>query len=98
MYVISNDVVDLAVATGISTAAIGIVISKPTTTTANVLYNGEVDGFTGLVAGDPYYLSETAGQITSVAPSATGHVVQIIGTAKDDTTLMVEIDGSFVLL
>lgn len=72
--------------------AVGIVIATPTTTSATVQYSGEVSLFTGLIAGETYFLSDTMeGVITNVAPTALGSIVQVIGYAKDATTLVVDI-------
>ena len=98
VYLGSNDIVDQAIATDIHRAAIGIVESKSNSTTAKVLYSGEISGFSNLIPGSIYYLSETLGQVSIVAPIAKGSIVQIIGFAKDSNTLMIEIDESVVLL
>ena len=77
---------------------IGIVVQKPDATTAVVQYVGEVKGLSSLVPGTVYFLSEIAGQITAIAPTADGSVVQRIGIAKDSTTLMLTIDPTYVVL
>jgi len=72
--------------------AVGIVISVQSATSVTVQYSGEVSTFTGLVVGQTYYLSDTTvGTITDVAPTKIGSIVQVIGYAKDATTLIVEI-------
>ena len=50
----------------------------------------------GLTAGDTYYISTTAGEITNTAPSATGDIVRIIGYAISTTQLMFIPDGTLV--
>lgn len=72
-------------------ATVGIVINKPTPSTAVVQYAGETGVFSGtLVAGDTYYLSTTAGQITNnVSGHTTGDAIQIVGVAKDTNTLII---------
>lgn len=72
--------------------AVGIVISVQSPTSVTVQYSGEVKTFTGLVAGQTYFLSDTVpGAITDVAPVNVGSIVQVIGEAKDSTTLIVYI-------
>ena len=79
-----------AQASAAGNAAIGVVKSLLSPTSAEVCYAGEVAGFVGLVPGSTYYLDPaTAGAITTVAPTAAGQIVQKIGTAKDATTLVV---------
>lgn len=51
---------------------------------------------TGLTAGSVYYVSETAGAITSTAPVTSTSIVRIIGTALSTTVLKLKIDSSFV--
>ena len=36
-------------------------------------------GFSGASVGDPLYISTTAGQVTSTAPSGTGDIVRVVG-------------------
>jgi hypothetical protein len=89
---ITNDSVDKANATSFATAPVfGFVITKPTATTCIVAYAGEVTGFAGLLAGEQYYLDTTNGAITLIAPSGSGNIVQRIGSAKDATTLVVNL-------
>jgi hypothetical protein len=54
-------------------------------------------GAAALVSGSTYYLSATAGQMTTVAPTAIGQVVQAIGTALSATTLSIEIEHPILL-
>lgn len=77
---------------------IGFVLLKPTLTSAFVLNSGELAGFTGLVPGSSYYLSETPGQITDVSPTVQGSIVQEVGWARNSTTLVICIERDFVLL
>lgn len=99
VFLSSADNVDLADADDASKQPlIGIVDSKPGLTSAVVTYYGEVSGFVGLTPGDTYYLSTTPGQITNVAPSNPGDIVQRIGFAKSATTFMVMVDRDWVQL
>jgi hypothetical protein len=65
---------------------LGVITSKPTTITCVVRSHGEYTT-SGLTAGATYYLSATAGAITSTAPSAPYAVP--VGVAKSTTVLMV---------
>lgn len=81
--------------------AIGVVVSNPTSTMAVVRYAGELSIFTGLTVGATYYVGEV-GTMTTTVPSDTGgspppSVVQVVGFAKDATTLVVKI-GSIIQL
>jgi len=71
---------------------IGIVLEKPTLTSAVIAYYGEVNGFAGLVAGATYYLGVNPGQITNLAPTTAGNIVQRIGFARNATTLVLMAD------
>jgi len=51
---------------------------------------------TGLTAGSIYYASATAGGITTTAPSTTGQIVRIVGTALTTTELFFNPDMTFV--
>jgi hypothetical protein len=99
VYVNGGDNVDRANATTIGTAPVfGMVISKPTATTCNILYAGELTGFVGLVPGNVYYLNTINGGITNVAPTTSGNVVQKLGVARNSTTLVAQINSDFILL
>lgn len=54
-------------------------------------------GLTGLTIGADYYLSETAGAITSTPPSTVGNLVQYIGKALSATTLLYDPDRGTLL-
>jgi len=49
--------------------------------TATVYFDGANTGVSGLTAGTKYYLSTTAGGVTSTAPSSSGNVRQYVGMA-----------------
>lgn len=93
------DTCDKADNSGIATAlgTFGIVVQKPTATTAIVALFGEVSIFppATFVAGTTYYLG-TAGALTTTPPLVTGTVVRRIGTAKNDTTLSLDIDEPII--
>jgi len=92
-YVYSADADDIS-----KQPVIGIVSLKPTATTAEVTYSGEVSGFSGLSPSSTYYLSITPGQISTSTPITTGSIIQHIGFAKSSTVLVVMIDRDFVML
>lgn len=99
VYLSAADTVDLADANGIGTQpVVGFILEKPTPTTAKVQYSGEIDGFTGLIVGATYYLSEIPGQITDESPTVSGSIVQRVGFAKNTTTLVVMIDRDYTIL
>lgn len=69
VYIDGTNHVAPALAGAGGTPAIGVVIAKPTTTTAKVRGVGKCPGFTGLVAGEEYYLSMiTPGLVVTPAP------------------------------
>lgn len=100
VYISGSDLVDRANASAVGTApAIGLVLSKPTPITAEVMFGAaEISGFAGLTPGAAYYLTTSDGAISITPPSAIGNVVQRIGRAKNATTLLVQISEEFVVL
>jgi hypothetical protein len=97
VYLSSANTVDQADADDVTKRPlVGIVIAKPTTTSATVLYYGELDGFTGLTPGDTYYLSTTPGQLTATAPTASGSIQQRVGFARSTTRFVLMIDRDWV--
>lgn len=68
--------------------------------TAVVYLEGTNTHVSGLTLGSRYYLSTTAGTPTDTPPSASGNVVQYIGTALSATELTFEPDstGGIVLV
>lgn len=64
---------------------------------AKVYFEGVVTGLSGLTIGAKYFLSETAGAITSTAPSTSGALVQFVGTAISATELSFEPHQHYVL-
>lgn len=69
---------------------IGIVQSKPTSTTCNIRVTGvSLSVFAGLDVTKEYYLSDTvAGQITTTIPISSGHVVLRIGQPFSSSELL----------
>lgn len=66
---------------GIAAAAINSAAS------GTFIHRGSVGGFTGLTAGAVYYISTTAGGITTTPPSTTGEFVRVVGYAESSTAL-----------
>jgi len=71
MYISSANTVTKADADGSGTyPAVGVIVSKQSSTSCTVRVAGLVTGLSGLTAGAVYYLSTTAGAITATAPTA----------------------------
>lgn len=98
VYVTGTDAVARANAASIVTLpAIGLILSKPTTTSAIVQLSGVFAGFMGLTPGATYFLSATTpGAVTTTAPSTTGTFVQRIGVAEDANTILLDVDPTLV--
>lgn len=64
---------------------------------AKVYFEGVVTGLSGLTIGAKYYLSATAGAITTTAPSSSGALVQFVGTAISATELSFEPHQHYIL-
>lgn len=103
VYISSDDTVEKAFAGaggGQTPDAIGIVVDKPTATTARVLPAGLSPAiFTGLLTGITYYVSDvTPGEITSVPPASPGDKIQEVGLAASPTRLFIDVDSTSVEL
>ena len=94
VYLSSADTVGLALADSASTMpAHGVIASKSDSTHCMVQYGGDLGGYTGLAADTAYYVSDTlAGKPTTVAPTDDGHVLQVVGKARNADTLVVSVD------
>ena len=72
-------------------AADGFVIAAVSSgATGTAYFEGTNTQLSGLTPGAPYYLSTTAGGVTTTPPSATGQVVQYVGKALSATELSFE--------
>lgn len=82
-----------------TTPVIGLVTSKPTTTSCFVVSTGKLlTGLSGLTPGASYYLSDVvAGGLTNTAPATVGFVVQKVGVAKSATELFIQVDIPIVV-
>ena len=94
-----------ALATTISTLpAIGFVMNKSDATHAEIATDGNVtvltdDAGAALVSGYIYFVSTTvAGKITRIAPTASGHFIQKVGSALNQTTVLVNLDSDLVMM
>lgn len=98
VYITGADAAAKADNTALATAnAIpGIVVEKPTTTTAIVALAGELDLFSSLTPGAIYYLG-TSGGLTATPPTAALTVVRRIGVAKNATTLSMSVGDPVVM-
>lgn len=98
VYVTGASTADKASNAAFATAggAVGIVVQKPTGTTAVVALAGEVSTLSGLTAGLTYFLG-TAGAVTATPPTSAGQVVRRIGVAKSATTLSLDIGEPWVI-
>ena len=78
--------VDVAVDNLIQRPVIGLILSKPTTTTAEILLLGKASGFSGLTQGATVFLSST-GTATTTAPVGPGYL-QVLGAATNTTEII----------
>ncbi len=75
-------------ADAIAKKAVGYVLASATTGNAAVIYlEGINDQLSGLTKGLHYYLSTTAGGVTTTKPSSAGQIVQYIGVAISTTAI-----------
>lgn len=77
---------------------LGIVVAKPTTTTARIVSEGEVDGLSGMTPGADQFLGTAGARIEAGSlPSAPGSVVQQLGVAVSATTILLGLRQVIVL-
>lgn len=90
VYISGDNAMEAADNSSIATAPVkGIVVAKPTSTTATVLYFGKVDGFAGLSAGQDLFLGTSGGYVTAGSlPTTPGSIIQKIGSAIDSDTIL----------
>ena len=93
-----GDTVVLADATNANLQAIGMIVDKPTSTTAFVKNSGQIS-LSPLSPGEKYYLSETTpGAITSAEPTLSGSFIQYLGFAKTSSVFVIQISNSVIFL
>jgi hypothetical protein len=70
----------------------GFVLGAVTSGTSATVYriSNTNTSLTGLTIGADYYLSTTAGGVTTTPPSTAGNIVQYLGRASSDTELVFE--------
>ena len=63
-----------------------------------ILINGyaRISAFSGFTTGVPLFLSETAGDVTSTAPTATNTIVRVLGYKVDTNTVFFKPDNSWI--
>lgn len=92
VYITSGGVVMKADATAIGKAARGYVLTAVSNgANATVYFDESNSAVTGLTPGATYYLSATAGALTTTPPTTSGQIVQEIGFATSATNLHVNI-------
>lgn len=81
-------------------AAIGFVLAGITSGATGTVYfgSGLITGLSSLTVGALYYLSSTAGGITTTAPTGTNKIQQQVGYALSATTLYFEPQRSILLI
>ena len=94
VYIVEADTIAVAMASIASKIpAVGLVVSS-SGTTYNVRSNGELDGFEDLDPGKMYYLSNEGSIWTPSLGGEWPDNIQPIGTAKNTTTLLIQIAAS----
>lgn len=76
---------------GVAKKADGFVIAAVTSgANATVYFDGTITGLSGLTPGEIYYLSTTAGAVTTTIPTTATHIAQSVGKALSATELSFE--------
>ena len=83
VYITGTDAADKASNAALATMPVAaVVIAKPTTVTATLLYSGRASGFAGMTPGAMQYAGVNGARIESGSlPSAPGSVIQQVGVA-----------------
>lgn len=71
--------------------SVGFISEKIGDILCKVKFVEELSGFTGLTPLSKYYVDKTSGAISTSKPITAGNIVQMAGTAKNATTLVVNI-------
>ena len=89
------------VAIGNASGVLGVVVDKPTTTTATVAYGGEVTMAIAITAGTSYYLGVDGALITTpldpIANAGSGLVHKKIGFGISSTKILLHPESEIVL-
>lgn len=93
VYLSNTNEVDQAIASDVSKKyAIGIVLSKPTATSARVALSGKISGFGALTFNQPIFLSDSIlGGITQTPPIGASKWLQVLGVASDSSTIILQV-------
>jgi hypothetical protein len=92
VYISAAGLAFKADADAIAKAAVGYVIAGfGSGAVATIYFDDQNTGLAGLTVGSKYYLSQTAGAITLISPTATGSISQSVGVATSATSLRVRI-------
>lgn len=96
VYVSGSNTVDLADNTNINTVpCIGMIISKPTSTSCTIKNTGEVTNLTGIIPGQKYYVG-SGGAITDTPPTTTNTITQIVCVGVKNDTILLTLSYNFV--
>ena len=100
VYVAAAGTVFKADADAAGKAAIGFVLSSISSAATGTVYfgSGIITGLTSLTMGQPYFLSSTAGGVTTTAPTGTGKIQQPVGYAVNATSLYFEPQTAILLI
>lgn len=97
IYINGSGQVMKADATAIGKKAVGYVLSAVSSgATATVYFDESNTGLTGLTAGSTYYLSATAGGVTTTPPTTAGQIVQELGVATSTTSIHVNFKSPII--
>lgn len=94
----ASDTVQKADADDGESVTIGIVLDTASAgaNPVRVVTAGKVTGLSGLTAASRYFLSQTAGALTTTAPTAVGTLARRIGWSITTSTFIVDIGDGFV--
>ena len=88
----SGSILVLANAATIEGRAVGVVTEKPTNNQAKISQFHVVEGLTGIIPKQTYFLHTISGIYTTTPPNTPNSFVQIIGEGLSTTALQVTID------
>lgn len=99
VYMTGSLSADRADNSDISTALVAAVVtSKPTSTTATVIFSGVISGYEGLTPGARVFLGSTGGIIESGSlPTSPGSVIKRVGIAISATAIVFAPNQAIIL-